>query len=96
MEIQLTAETFYTMSGRLKKKCCPTCGTNFEAGYNSDTFWCPQCCATFGVDNLPDAVRASRVVGAFEKITPLYWLQNAGDIYHAKSDYISQRAAKDD
>ena len=82
--------------GFRRRTSCPTCGTPVERGYNSDTYWCPQCNVTLGIADLPAAVRTSRVVGAFEKITPLYWLQNAGDIYHAKSDYISQRAATED
>ena len=79
-------------NGFLRKTLCPTCGTPVESGYNSGTFWCPQCNVSLAETDLPAAVRTSRVVSAFEKLTPLYWLQNAGDIYHAKSDYISQRA----
>lgn len=82
--------------GFYRQTSCPTCGKRVERGYSSDTVWCPQCNATLEIADLPAAVRTSRVVGAFEKITPLYWLGNAGDIYHGKSDYISQRAAKED
>ena len=96
MENQPIADTVEIGHGFLRRTSCPTCGSPVERGYNSGTFWCPRCNGTLDIFDLPAAVRASRVVGAFEKITPDYWLQNAGDIYHARSDYISQRAAKED
>ena len=97
MDVQPIADTVEIGYGFYRRTSCPTCGAPVERGYNSDTFWCPHCNVILVENDLPVAVRTSRVVGAFEKITPDYWLQNAGDIYHAKSDYISrQRAAKED
>ena len=96
MENQPIADTVEIGYGCRRRTSGPTCGAPVELGYCSDTFWCPHCNVILVENDLPAAVRTSRVVGAFEKITPDYWLQNAGDIYHARSDYISQRAAKED